>query len=152
MWNWKCCFSRECPNIWRKKTHGVFTFTKDYSCAKVLPYEAVFLSKKCCFYSGDHRISAFNYCSIKWYHWTSLYCNYSNACVYSGNYCILAFNYCSTKYHWILVYCNYSNVAHPMLTCTPNVSLHTQDSVPNPRKCNFAQTLLYCTPKVNLHT
>ena len=39
-----------------------------------------------------------------------------------------------------------------MLTCTPNVSLHTQDSVPNLGKCNFAQTLLYCTPKVNLHT
>ena len=60
--------------------------------------------KKYCVFSGNHCISAFNYCSIKWYHWISLYCNYSNACVCSGNYCIFAFNYRSTKYHWISVY------------------------------------------------
>ena len=34
------------------------------------------------------------------------------------------------------------------LTCTPNVTLYTQDYVLNLRKCNFAQ--LYCTPKSQL--
>ena len=54
---------------------------------------------------------------------------------------------------------NYLNVAHQMSTCTPNVTLHTQDYLPHQikcctpnimlhTKCFLAQLKFYCTPKV----